>query len=435
MTDAAEGPRIYNLFPLLAGPVEAWTTHLDRIAAMDFNWIYVNPFHTPGFSGSLYAVKDYYKLNPQFQGSSKKSADALIRDFATEAEKRGIGVMMDLVVNHTGRDSLLTEQHPEWFAHEADGSLRAPGAIDPSDARNRVIWADLAELDYGDRPERQQIIDYFRKLVRHYVKLGVRGFRCDAAYKVPSHAWREIIDAGRKANGSVAFIAENLGARLEEVDQMADAGFDGLFNSSKWWDFEQNWPFEQYERFRHIAPSVSFPETHDTSRFAADLRGQGVSDANQMAQRARFAYMFSTVFSSGVMIPVGFEFGFSRELHVVNSRPTDWETPTFDISEFIGDANRMRKAIPALNEEGPERLVLLGDRRFVCLLRRAKSGGAWVLTMINSNHFGATTARLEWLDGDMIEGREVTPGREGETFRVGEEVTLMPSEIRVFVNG
>ncbi len=33
---------------------------------MGFNAVYINPFHYPGFSGSLYAVKDYYRLNPRF---------------------------------------------------------------------------------------------------------------------------------------------------------------------------------------------------------------------------------------------------------------------------------------------------------------------------------------------------------------------------------
>jgi starch synthase (maltosyl-transferring) len=60
-TSAHAGLRIYNLFPLLAGRVRAWHDHLERIAAMGFSWIYVNAFHYPGFSGSLYAVKDPYR--------------------------------------------------------------------------------------------------------------------------------------------------------------------------------------------------------------------------------------------------------------------------------------------------------------------------------------------------------------------------------------
>ncbi|MBY0256769.1 hypothetical protein, partial [Methylobacterium sp.] len=41
----AEGPRIYNLFPLLVGTVSAWTAELPRIAALGFDWVYLNPFH------------------------------------------------------------------------------------------------------------------------------------------------------------------------------------------------------------------------------------------------------------------------------------------------------------------------------------------------------------------------------------------------------
>ena len=63
-----EGLRIYNLFPTLAGTIRDWMAHLPRIAEMQFNAVYINPFHYPGFSGSLYAVKDYYRLNPRFRG-------------------------------------------------------------------------------------------------------------------------------------------------------------------------------------------------------------------------------------------------------------------------------------------------------------------------------------------------------------------------------
>lgn len=67
----AQGARIYNLFPLLAGTTVDWERHLDRIAGMNFNWIFLNPHTAPGGSGSLYAVKDYYSLHPLFQGKSK----------------------------------------------------------------------------------------------------------------------------------------------------------------------------------------------------------------------------------------------------------------------------------------------------------------------------------------------------------------------------
>src|SRR4051812_35646939 len=81
---ATVGPRIYNLFPRLIGPVDKWVTHLPRIAAMNFNWVYVNSFHEPGASGSLYAVKDPYRLNSLFRGSAVDD-DKALQDFTTAA--------------------------------------------------------------------------------------------------------------------------------------------------------------------------------------------------------------------------------------------------------------------------------------------------------------------------------------------------------------
>ncbi|MBP8290918.1 MAG: alpha-amylase, partial [Chromatiaceae bacterium] len=66
--------KIYNLFPLLAGPFANWTPHLERAAAMGFDWIFVSPIQPPGQSGSLYSISDYFGVNPALlaPGSRKK---------------------------------------------------------------------------------------------------------------------------------------------------------------------------------------------------------------------------------------------------------------------------------------------------------------------------------------------------------------------------
>jgi starch synthase (maltosyl-transferring) len=428
----AEGARIYNLFPLLAGSITEWERHLDRIKGMGFNWIFLNPISMPGFSGSLYAVKDYYTLNPLVQGDATGSADKLVQTFVAAAADRGISVMMDLVVNHTGKDALLTTEHPDWFEREHDGSLRSPFCVDPADTRKRTGWADLAEIDYRDRPQRAEIVKYFAELIRHFVRLGVRGFRCDAAYKVPKPVWRELIAAGRRENAKVIFIAENLGGLMEQVEELRSAGFDYLFNSAKWWDFRAPWLLEQYEKFRTIAPSIAFPESHDTDRLAADLGRESVSEPGALELRYRHAYLFSAVFSTGVMIPIGFEYGFKRRLHVVNTRVGDWETPIFDLTRFIAEVNKMKADVPVLNEEGPQRVVFFPDARLVGLVRRAMRGPGWCLSVINTDQRGAVTGRLDGLDGDLQGGREVTPGWQGVPLHHGMEITLDPGDIRVF---
>ena len=313
-----EGLRIYNLFPTLAGTIRQWEAHLPRIAAMGFNAVYVNPFHYPGFSGSLYAVKDYYRLNPRFRGDERADDDTLLRGFTAVARTNGLRVIMDLVVNHTSKDSELAADHPGWFARDAKGEIVSPYATDPADPSRKTVWGDLAELDYRP-PKRGEIVAYFQDVVRHYLGLGFGGFRCDAAYKVPAEVWHGLTGAARAAMPDAVFCAETVGAPQEAVLALADAGFDYLFNSVKWWDFESPWLLEQYEAFRHIAPSIGFPESHDTERLVTELRAAGIPES-EIEPHYRQAYAFAAAYSTGVLMPMGFEYGWGRRLAVVMGR-------------------------------------------------------------------------------------------------------------------
>jgi starch synthase (maltosyl-transferring) len=426
------GPRIYNLFPTLIGSIERWIEHLDRIAAMGFDWVYVNPFHATGYSGSLYAVKNYYRLNPLFRGASDASDDELIAGFSAAAARRGLRVMMDLVVNHTARDADLAREHAPWYRHAADGAIASPSANDPADTSRVTVWTDLAELDYRERPEREQMVAYFSDVVRHYARLGIGGFRCDAAYKVPSAVWARFIAAAREIRPDAIFAAETLGAPFEAVVELQPAGFDYLFNSSKWWDFRADWLLDQYERFRHIAPSIAFPESHDTPRLAAELAGR---PAGEIEADYRFRYLFAAFFSSGVMMPVGYEFGFDRGLDVVMTRPDHWQTPRFDISSFIADVNAMKAAVPALNEEGAER-ALPGNGDAIGLLRRAAAGSSSALALINPDVSGDASIDAADVLREIDAAVDVTPQRPGAAPLVpGRPIVLRPLEMRVYTNG
>ena len=298
----SEPALIYNLFPPLAGTIPQWEEHLDRIAAMGFTWIFLNPIHTPGLSGSLYAVKDYYGFNPLFDPESGQDPEAALAHFLKEAGRRGLKVMLDLVINHTAIDSPLVTQHPEWYAKDDDGRIKHPGAIDPADATKVTVWGDLAELAYWPPPDPEGLLHYFDGVVAKYLRLGFMGFRADAAYKIPGDFWGRLITEAKNLEPRAQFFAETLGCRMEECAQLSSSGFDFLYNSSKWWDFQEDWCLEQYNDFRRIAPSISFPESHDTERLAAESGGA--------PEVARQRYLFAAYFSTGVMIPMGYEYGF-----------------------------------------------------------------------------------------------------------------------------
>ena len=435
-------PRIYNLFPTLAGPIEGkgrdWHSHLPRIAAMRFDWILLNPFHYPGFSGSLYAIKDPYRLHPAVQGESKKKPDRLLSAFFGAAEKRGLKVMMDLVVNHSSRDADLVADHPEWYARDPDGALVSPGAMDPADARELTVWGDLAELDYRSPESREGLIRYWADYLRYFIRLGVKGFRCDAAYQVPAQVWEELIAAGRAEDPDLLFVAETLGATLAQVQDLEQAGFDFFYNSSKWWDFEAPWLLEQYESFRQIAPSIAFAESHDTERLAAEL---GIEDLDALQAHYRHRYLFAAVFSAGVMMPMGYEYGFARRLDVVRTRPEDWEQPRFDLGPFIAEVNGLKSECPALGIEGPQRRLTGTGPHVVALLRLGGEGGpgAGALVLINpSAEQGVAIASdllLAQIEQNFDTYVEVSPGSSAVVDRLDGPIALGPLETRVWCAG
>jgi 1,4-alpha-glucan branching enzyme len=433
------GPRIYNLFPLLAGAIEGkgrhWHSHLPRIAAMRFDWVFLNPFHEPGFSGSLYAVKDPYRLHPLLRGRSKKSDDRLLGDFFRAAGEHRLKVMMDLVINHTARDAKLQDDHPDWYERDEEGELVSPGAIDPADARNQTVWGDLARLDYETPEIREALIAYWSDYLRHYIQLGVKGFRCDAAYQLPPGVWSELIAAGRTEDPDLVFVAETLGAALDQVEGLARAGFDFFYNSAKWWDFQAPWLLEQYEQFRHVAPSIAFPESHDTERLAAEL---GVEDPDRLEAYYRQRYLFSAVFSSGVMMPMGYEYGFSRRTHVVDTRPEDWEEPKFDLRPFIAEVNGLKLECPSLGIEGSQRRLICEDPSIVPLLRSCDQCGSegGTLALINlspeRNAILDPAPLLSQVEQNFDLYVDISPGAGALTDPLDSPIELVPLELRVW---
>lgn len=369
---------------------------------MGFDWIYINPFHYPGFSGSLYAVKDYERLHPVFDDG--RDPDLQLSEFVAAARDRGLAVMMDLVINHTAKDALLVDAHPDWFARSADGALKSPGAADPDHPDQVTEWGDLAAIDYSDPRRHPDQIAHWAKLVRHYAGLGFAGFRCDAAYQVPAMVWSGVIGTVRAQYPDSHFAAETLGCTPDQIAALGQAGFDSLFNSAKWWDFRGSWLLEQYDAQRAIAPSIAFPESHDTPRLPTE------GGYTQGAARAALMAVFTACFSGGWMVPMGFEWGWRRRMDVVSSRPGDREPMAYDLSELITRLNAIKVETPSLREEGVQMRLTPADDPLVALLRQNHAGDQASLLLLNTDPDRSSNVPLASLLTDA--------GRHVDDFRV-----------------
>lgn len=375
MSKIPTGPRIYNIFPRIAGTMTEWRMHALRAKHMGFNWICLNPFHYPGFSGSLYSPKDHFALNPMFiDNNSQYDPMDQLRNFLKYCKSLNLLVMMDLVINHTAIDHPLLEDHKDWYKLDENGDVMRPSTVD---GMNKVVWGDLAELNNEDSPDRGNLWAYWWDLVEFYQEVGFDGFRCDAAYKVPDNLWRFLIARAKENKPTTRFFAESLGCEVKEIIRLAKVGFDYTFNSSKWWDFEADWCLNQYNEAYLFTRSISFPETHDTPRLAADL------DKDILAIKQKV--LFSAIFSSGYMIPIGFEYGFLKRLDAAKTKPKDWEKKNMDLTEYISSINSMKRKYKILNEDCETKPVISNNAKILTLMKYSKDRKEKVLIILNKD--------------------------------------------------
>jgi glycosidase len=109
--DAREGPLAGDGIGDLQGLVDRLDTLNDGDPATDTDLgvtaVWLLPIHpSPSYHG--YDVTDYFSVNPQYGDL------ALFRRFVAEARKRGVRVLIDLVLNHA------SAQHPAFLAATAE---------------------------------------------------------------------------------------------------------------------------------------------------------------------------------------------------------------------------------------------------------------------------------------------------------------------------
>jgi len=93
--------------------------HLDYIDEMGFTAIWLNPVlenNMPKYSYHGYAATDLYKVDARF-GTNKE-----YKELITDAKKRGIKVIMDMILNHVGTEHWFVKDKPskDWINFEGE---------------------------------------------------------------------------------------------------------------------------------------------------------------------------------------------------------------------------------------------------------------------------------------------------------------------------
>ena len=178
---------IYQIYPNAIGDLRDITALIPKIASkIRPDYIWLSPiFKSPWVDGG-YDVSDYYEIDARFGGMDD------FRELIKTAKRHHIGILLDLVINHTSIEH-------DWFRrselHEADykdyyiwvdkplnwRSFFGGPAFDYSELRGKYYLHlyDHAQPDLNfNNPK---VVKEFAKIIDFWKNEGVAGFRVDSA--------------------------------------------------------------------------------------------------------------------------------------------------------------------------------------------------------------------------------------------------------------
>jgi glycosidase len=255
---------IYEIFPRdfsVAGNLSGVIAKLDELHSLGVNILWTMPIHPIGEKfrkgefGSPYSIKDYYAVDPNY---------GTVNDYkrlVSEAHKRGMKVIMDLVADHTAWDSVMMKS-PEFYKHDAQGKMMPPVPE----------WTDVAAINYGNPALRQYMI----AMLKYWIQTcDVDGFRCDAAAMVPTGFWVQARATLEKIKPDIMLLAE--ASKPELLTNVFDIDYswpllstmdDVLIHNAPASNIPRSWE-KSRAQFPKAALHMRISDDHDTSRAVA----------------------------------------------------------------------------------------------------------------------------------------------------------------------
>ena len=187
------------------GDLNGITEKLDYLKNLGITLIWVCPIFKSPMDDNGYDISDYYDVNPEF--GTKEDLEKLIK----EAEKRGIKVILDLVINHT------SDEH-EWFLEALKNPeskyrnyyifKRGENGLPPTNWRshfggsawekvegeadedgNEMYYLHLFTKKQPDLNwENPEVRKELYQMVNYWLEKGIAGFRVDAINSIKKDA-------------------------------------------------------------------------------------------------------------------------------------------------------------------------------------------------------------------------------------------------------
>jgi starch synthase (maltosyl-transferring) len=249
----------YELFPRSIGAHRnadgSWTSgtfdtaagHLDYVAGLGFDVVYLPPIHPigrinrkganntldpgPNDPGSPWGIGSaeggHDSIHPDLGGIEAFDA------FVARARELDIEVAIDLALQ-AAPDHPWVTAHPEWFTTRVDGSIAY--AENPPKK-----YQDIYPINFDNDPK--GIYNECLRVVRHWIDHGVTIFRVDNPHTKPVRFWEWLLAIIRAERPDVIFLGEAF-TRPAMMHTLGKIGFHQSYTYFTWRN--DKWEIEQY---------------------------------------------------------------------------------------------------------------------------------------------------------------------------------------------
>ncbi|MGP3778634.1 glycoside hydrolase family 13 protein [Halanaerobium saccharolyticum] len=210
---------------------------LDYLAELGIDIIWLSPVYSSPMKDNGYDIDDYYAIGKQF--GTMADMERLI----TEAKKRNIGIMMDLVINHS------SDQH-QWFkeSRKSRDNKKRDWYIwkDPAeDGRPPTNWRSVfggsawsydqqteqyylhtfaeeqPDLNWENKELRQELY----RMIKWWLDKGLAGFRVDAISFIKKGEYINLPADGEDGRAEIHSVTANQEGILAYLNELNDKTF------------------------------------------------------------------------------------------------------------------------------------------------------------------------------------------------------------------
>ncbi|HJQ41621.1 MAG TPA: alpha-1,4-glucan--maltose-1-phosphate maltosyltransferase [Jatrophihabitantaceae bacterium] len=389
----AGDPR-YPARPARHGTFKDAAEHLDYVASLGFDVVYLPPIHPigevnrKGPNNTLVAAS-WDVGSPWAIGSRHGGHDAIHPELGTlpdfiafvrRANDLGMEVALDFALQ-AAPDHPWVTTHPEWFTTKPDGTIAY--AENPPKK-----YQDIYPINFDNDP--QGLYAECLRVLEYWIAAGVTIFRVDNPHTKPLNFWHWLIWEIKKTDPDVLFLAEAF-TRPAMMQELGKVGFHQSYTYFTWRNTREE--IETYGReLVETAPIMRPNFFVNTPDILHEYLVHGGPAA--FAIRAVLASMLSPSWGvySGFELyehlplrPDSEEYLDSEKYQL---RPRDFAAAIADgrsLAPFISRLNRIRREHPALQQLRNLRFHGVDNDNVTAFSKRDPASGDTVLVVCTVN--------------------------------------------------